>query len=83
MSAMEAGQAYLALMHLKAMHPERADHLQDIADCIRNCANDRTKLIADFRDLGYQYSDLRVKYHDSFCERIKRYFKPSVKPDMA
>jgi hypothetical protein len=83
MAAMDSGTSYLALMHLKAMHPERADQLQDIADCIRNCANDKTKLILDYRELGFRYQDLHNRYHNSFCQKFKRFFKPAIKPDLA
>jgi len=79
----ESGEAYLALMHLKAMHPERGDQLQDIADCIRNCANDKTQLILNYRELGYRFDELHGRHYNSFCERFKRFFKPAIKPDLA
>lgn len=83
MAALESNTAYLALMHLKAMHPERADHLQDIADCIRELANDRTQRILDMRQMQYRYEDLLERFNNSFCERFKRFFKPAIKPDIA
>jgi len=83
MAAMESGESYLALMHLKAMHPERADQLQDIADNIRNLANDKTQMILNYRELGYRYDDLLARYNGSFCERFKRFFKTGIKPDLA
>lgn len=83
MAALDSTSAYLALMHLKAMHPERADHLQDIAECLRNCANDRTNYIVDLRQLQGRYDELRARFNDSFCEKVKRFFKPSIRRDIA
>ena len=83
MAALEPNAAYLALMHLKAMHPERADHLQDIAESLRNCANDRTQYIGDFRQMQFRYEELLARFNNSFCEKVKRFFKPGIRRDIA
>lgn len=83
MAALDSTSAYIALMHLKVMHPERADHLQDIADCIRNCGNDRTMLVMDLRQSQFQCEEMRKRFDNTFCEKVKRFFKPSIRRDIA
>lgn len=74
MAELTAMDAMLALQHLRAMHPERAEQLSNICDFIRKQDVHNSALRTDLLKTQGIADEYKILFHGSLCQRIKRFF---------